>query len=263
MLQAVTNKDRAQLIAEKHINLTDKQIETLQSWIQKQISEKIPLQYLLGSVPFNGLEILVEPPILIPRPETEELCYNIIEMLNTLENKKLTILDIGTGSGCIALTIAKAFPESTILATDISDKALNLAQKNATHNNIKNVTFIKSDIYKSIHKNKFDIIISNPPYIAYEEWKTLDDSVTKWEDKKALVANHEGLVIIERIVLQAPQHLKKNKECTEKNIPQLIIEIGYQQGPASAKLFNKAGFINIRVGKDLEGKDRFVMGSKG
>jgi len=259
MIEAVTGKDKAKLIAQKEINFTSKQIVTLENWVQKQVEEKIPLQYLLGSAPFNDLEILVEAPTLIPRPETEEMCYNLIAMLKKLENKKLTILDIGTGSGCIALALAKALPESTVYATDISDEALALAEKNATHNNIKNVTFLKSDIYAGVPNISFDLIVSNPPYIAEQEWKTLDESVTKWEDRRALVADNQGLAIIERIILQAPEYLKENKETLEKKIPQLVIEIGYTQGAATAKLFENAGFVDIHVQKDLEGKDRFVM----
>ena len=260
MIEAITNKEKTKLIAQKEINLTTKQIITLQNWIKKQTEEHTPLQYLLGSVPFDNIEILVEPPILIPRPETEEICYTIINMLQKLNNKNITILDIGTGSGCIALTLAKALPESTVYAVDISDKAIALASKNAKHNNIKNVTFLKSDVYQGLQGITFDIIISNPPYIAENEWKTLDASVTQWEDKKALVANNQGIAIIERIVLQASEFLKKNPELLEKKIPQLIIEIGYQQGPSVAKLFKNAGFIDIHIQKDLEGKDRFVWG---
>ena len=263
MIEAVTGKDKAKLIAQKEINFTSKQIITLENWTQKQVEEKIPLQYLLSYVPFDDLEILVEPPVLIPRPETEEMCYKIIELLNKLENKKLTILDIGTGSGCIALTLAKALPESTTHATDISDEALALAEKNAKHNNIKNVKFLKSDVYENIKELKFDLIVSNPPYIAEDEWKTLDESVTKWEDRRALVANKQGLAIIEHIVLQAPEFIKKNKELSEKKIPQLIIEIGYQQGVATTKLFENAGFVDIHIQKDLERKDRFVSARLG
>jgi len=265
MIETVTQKKKAELLAQKEFNFTKKQIDTLKDWILKQIEEKEPLQYLLGSVPFDGLEILVEPPILIPRPETEELCYKIISYLNNLKYKKLTILDIGTGSGCIALTLAKALPESTIYATDISEKALSLAQKNAKHNGIQNIKFIKSDVYDQLYQSdkniKFDLIISNPPYITKNEWQDLDESVKNWEDTQALVANHEGLEIIEKIILGAPQFLKKNTQLIEKKIPQLIIEIGYKQGSSVAKLFEKANFVDIVVEKDLENKDRFVKGS--
>jgi len=261
MIEAITGKKRSELLANKEFNFTIKQIHTLENWLTKQIEDKEPLQYLLGSVPFDDLEVLVKSPVLIPRPETEELCYKIIEYLKNLENKKLTLLDIGTGSGCIALTLAKALPESTVYGTDISDEALALAKKNANHNGINNVTFIKSDVYAQLDESvKFDLIVSNPPYITKDEWLDLDESVTRWEDEKALVADHEGLAIIKKIIAGAPNFIKKNPELTEKKIPQLIIEIGYKQGPSVVKLFEKAGFVDIVVCKDLENKDRFVKG---
>ena len=260
MIESVTKKKKSELISQKEYNFTKEQIDTLGNWLQKQIDEKIPLQYLLGSVPFDDLEILVKPPVLIPRPETEELCYNIISMLKTLENKKLKILDIGTGSGCIALTLAKHLPESQVWATDISPEALELATKNAKHNNISNIKFLQSDVYKAIGETKFDVIVSNPPYIAEDEWKLLDESVTKWEDKQALVADNKGLSIIEQIVIQAPNFIIHNREIQEKKIAQLIIEIGHKQGPSVTKLFEIAGLIDIVVQKDLENKDRFVKG---
>ncbi|MFC1842863.1 peptide chain release factor N(5)-glutamine methyltransferase [Candidatus Dependentiae bacterium] len=267
MIERVTEKKKEELISLGTFNFTTKQIYTLENWLQKQIVEKEPLQYLLGSLPFDNLEILVEPPILIPRPETEEMCYKIIAKLKKLEKKApkaisgFTILDIGTGSGCIALTLAKAFDNAHVYAIDISQEALDLAKKNAKHNNIKNITFLESDVYNNIPKDiKFDLIVSNPPYIAQKEWETLDESVTKWEDKIALVANKEGMAIIERIVMQAPEFIKSNSEIASKKIPQLIIEIGYAQGPGTKKLFQAAGFVDIVIEKDLEGKDRFVSG---
>jgi len=262
MLEKVTGKKKSQLIALQTIDLTQEQIETLDKWTEKQVVEYMPLQYLLGSVPFDDIEILVEQPVLIPRPETEEMCYDIMQMLKKIDNQNITILDIGTGSGCIALTLAKVLPKAKVYATDISQNALDLAKKNAQHNNITNVEFLHSDVYENINKNlQFDLIVSNPPYISSDEWKSLDDSVTKWEDPKALVASDQGLAIIEKIVLSAPKFIKSNTEFTNNQIPQLIIEIGYKQGPDVVQLFEKAGFVNVKIEKDMEGKDRFVVGS--
>ncbi|EKD23395.1 MAG: hypothetical protein ACD_82C00069G0001, partial [uncultured bacterium] len=197
---------------------------------------------------------MVEAPILIPRPETEEICYFAINELNKLSNKKLNILDIGTGSGCIGLTLANAFPESIVYATDISSKALELANKNAKHNKINNIKFSESNVYSNLSENiKFDLIISNPPYITQEEFNDLNESVSKWEDKQALVAKKEGLAIIEEIIKNAQKYLKHNDEIKSKKIPQLIIEIGYKQGPSVSKLFQDSNFVDIVVKKDLEG----------
>ena len=262
MIESVTGKTHAELIAERDITFTDEQITTLETYIKKQLEEKEPLQYLLGRVPFDNIEILVEPPVLIPRPETEEMCYKIIDMLNKLEHKNITILDIGTGTGCIAITLAKILPEAKLYATDISSEALALAEKNAKFNNTANITFLKSDVYENIPSNiTFDFIVSNPPYIAEKEWEALDESVTKWEDKRALVAQKEGLELIERIVEQAPKFLKINQEMESQKTPRLMIEIGHLQGPAVKKIFQNTGFVDIIIGKDIENKDRFVSGS--
>jgi len=261
IVEAITKKEKAELIAQQEIALDEAQRATVDIWLIRLIQEKTPLQYILGTVPFAGLEILVEPPILIPRPETEELCYNIIEQYKKLKNKKIKILDIGTGSGCIALSLAKAFPDSHVYATDISDDALALAQKNANHNKIKNVTFIKSDVYDNIPADlTFDFIVSNPPYIAKNEWKELDESVTEWEDPTALIAENKGLAIIEKIITGAAQFLHANEHMQKQNMPQLIIEIGYRQGADVTKLLETADFSDITIEKDLEEKDRFARG---
>ena len=198
ILQALTGQKKEQFLARSFDDLSQQQLDNLDSWMKRLTEKNEPLQYVLGSVPFLELEILVEPPILIPRPETEELCADLIEQLQKLNNQKLNILDIGTGSGCIALAIAHALPNAQVYAIDISQDALKLAQTNAQHNNIKNVTFINSNIFNEIPSGlKFDLIISNPPYISEKEWEDLDDSVTQWEDRFALVAQNKGLAIIE------------------------------------------------------------------
>jgi release factor glutamine methyltransferase len=261
MLQAITGKTELQLIMQGSFTLTPSQEKKLQKWIDAQVNHHEPLQYLLGSVPFGDLEILVEPPILIPRPETEEWCMILLEHLAKLKNKKLLILDVCTGTGCIALTLAHALPQSSVVATDIDERAIALCKKNAKHNGISNTTCIKSDLFTKIPKTKkFDFIISNPPYIPLDEWKTLDASVKEWETKTALVADDNGLALIKEIIEQAPEYLKENSELKEKQIPQLMIEIGYQQGPAVFEYFKKCGYTNVVVHKDLEGKDRIVSG---
>jgi len=261
ILEALTGQKKEQLITRSTDDLSEEQLNRLDDWMKEILNRNKPLQYILGSVPFLDLEILVEPPTLIPRPETEELCADLITQLTQLNNQKIKILDIGTGSGCIALSLAKALPNAQVYATDIADAALELAQKNATHNNIKNISFIKSDVFQNIPTDlKFDLIVSNPPYIAPEEWKDLDPSVVEWEDRTALIAQNKGLAIIERIVKQAPQFLKENKELAQHNVPQLLIEIGYTQGSAVSRLLENAGFDAITIKKDLEGKDRIVTG---
>jgi len=261
ILEDITRHQKEELLTDHIIQLNDQQQETLNQWIDKLVRENIPLQYLIGAVPFNDIEILVKTPVLIPRPETEEWTVRLIKQLKQLTNQELIILDIGTGSGCIALALANALPRSTIYATDITEKALELAQKNALHNGITNVQFIKTDIFDGLpHDLHFDLIVSNPPYITQHEWDNLDKSITQWENKKALVANHEGLSVIEIIIKQACCFIKPNEELKEKKFPNVILEIGYEQGSAVTKLMENTHFSNIEIEKDLEGKDRVVSG---
>lgn len=261
MLEAITQSSQAHLIAQSIIDLSDEQEQKLIEWIRLHTEEKEPLQYLLGNVPFGSLTINVRPPILIPRPETEELVVWLIDKLKKLKTKSISILDLCTGSGCIGLLLAKELPKSNICATDISLDALNLAKENAQINHINNIRFIHSDVFETLNasKEKFDLIIANPPYITAKEYKKLDPMVSKWEDKNALTAEHEGLGIIEKIIKGAPLFIVQNEEMKLLNIPQLIIEIGYRQGNKVKELLAGALFNHIRIKKDLEGKDRVAL----
>lgn len=265
ILEAITQKNKTMLIADHEIALSDQQKAQLSDWIDKIVNNNMPLQYAIGSVPFADLEILVEPPTLIPRPETEEWCINLIEQLQQLPNTALTILDMCAGSGCIALALAKALPKATVYGLDIAPAAIALAKKNAIHNHITNATFLHSDLYDSLSDSfKFDIIVSNPPYITENAWPLLAPSVTHWEDKGALVAPGNGLAIVKKIIAQAPDYICKNgdiyDELKEKNIPQLMIEIGYDQGPEVEKIMLQHGFNQVTIHTDLAGKDRVVSG---
>lgn len=264
ILQAVCEKTKTELIIQETVMLFPEQQQKIDHWLEYLVQDKMPLQYVLGTVPFADLEILVEPPTLIPRPETEEWCLYIIEHLLTLDNKKIKILDLATGSGCVALALSSYLPQARIVATDIADTALELAEKNIEHNKIRNVTLIKSDLFESIPLDmKFDMIVSNPPYITATEFNDLDETVTHWEDHNALVAADDGLAIIKQIIAQASQFIQTNDEIKNKNIPQLVIEIGYAQGAAVRELMEATGYKDVLVHKDLEGKDRFVTGRVG
>lgn len=228
--------------------------------VHQHVHEHMPLQYLLGSVPFIDITLQVEPPVLIPRPETEEWVFNLIQELHTLRHKMLRILDIGTGSGAIAIALAHALPEAEIIAVDCSNHALSLCKKNCALNTTENIKTIESNLFDALHGQTFDLIVSNPPYITEEEYLHLDPSVRNWEDKHALVANRHGLAIIEDIIKQAPAFLKKNDELLAKNIGQLYIEIGYTQGQAVADYMRACGYRSAKILTDLESKDRVVVG---
>ncbi|MBP6870126.1 peptide chain release factor N(5)-glutamine methyltransferase [Candidatus Babeliales bacterium] len=255
LLESITQKSRAALIATDYelLELEEKQLDEA---IHEIAVKSKPLAYILGWVPFLDLEILVKTPILIPRPETEEWVHQVITMMNKQAEKEqdqFTILDIGSGSGCIALSLAQAFPLAQIYGVDINPQALELARTNAIKNDIKNVTFIESDLFTKIPLNlKFDLIVSNPPYI--DPAVKLDASVTSWEDHGALFANNAGLSIIEQIITQAPNHLKKNNELEY----QLVIEIDSTQGQIVEELYSSSKFKTIKIRKDQFDRDRTV-----
>lgn len=262
LLEKLTNLDQAHLIITKEIKLDDSQEKQLAEWIDAHVNKHEPLQYILGSVPFASLDILVKPPILIPRPETEEWCVNLCQNFAQLKNKPLHILDLCTGSGCIALLLAKYFEKSQLVATDISDAAIACAQENAQHNKINNVRFIKSDLFESLDPSLFqyDLIVSNPPYIGSKEWKTLEPMVTEWEDRGALFSEHNGFAHIEKIVAKAPLFIRQNQDMKMLQLPQIFIEIGCRQGNQVKQLMRDALFEHVEIIKDLEGKDRVACG---
>ncbi|MFC4651416.1 peptide chain release factor N(5)-glutamine methyltransferase [Lactococcus nasutitermitis] len=214
--------------------------------LSKRLAAHEPPQYIVGWAEFCGLRFKVDERVLIPRPETEELVQLILTE-NSMGH--LRVLDIGTGSGAIAVSLAKAHPDWEITATDISDGALELAQENAVKNGV-NLDFVKSDVLDNIDE-KFDIIVSNPPYIARADENEVDRSVKKFEPDNALFAEHDGLAIYEKIAHQAPAHLTESGK--------LYCEIGYKQGKAVKKLFEE-NFSDrtVKIHKDIFDKDRMV-----
>lgn len=244
LLEFITNKNRSQLQFSSEA-ITAAQQEQLDECINQIAVHHKPLAYILGWVPFLDLELTVTPPTLIPRPETEMWVNELISMIQRDTNKPLTILDIGTGSGCIALSLAQALPTAQIYAVDIAPCALELAQKNSISNKISNVTFLESNLFNNLPADfTFDLIVSNPPYI--NPTAQLDTSVLAWEDHKALFANNEGLQIIEQIAEQAHKHLKKNADLTY----QLVMEIDSSQGDVIKNILEKYAFNKVKVEKD-------------
>lgn len=197
------------------------------------------------------MNIKVCPPTLIPRPETEFWVQQLIEELQNNHTQLTSILDIGTGSGCIALSLAQAFPQAQVHAVDLAVTAIQLAQENAQANNINNVTFVQSDLFASLDTNlKFDLIVSNPPYI--DPAAQLEPSVACWEDHQALFAPKSGMAIIESILAQAPAWLNKNASIAH----QLVLEIDVSQGAAMHDLLPTSPYSSIIIKKDQFDRDR-------
>ncbi|MFT6765852.1 MAG: release factor glutamine methyltransferase [Alteromonas naphthalenivorans] len=261
LLERLTEQSKLELITLMSIKLSEQDIRQINSWVTQHLDDDYPLHYILGSVPFGPLTLSVEPPTLIPRPETEEWLATLIETLEPVKNEKLTILDMCTGSGCIALWLAKAFPNATIYAVDIVDSALTLAKKNAQQNNISNIVFLKSDLFTLLAQDiKFDCIISNPPYIAPEEWNDLSPTIRKWEDRGALIAGNQGFEIITQLIAQAPYYLNQQSVLRKHELASLVMEIGYNQSKEVQKLFVTAGFTQARILNDSAGIGRVVIG---
>ncbi len=254
ILESITGKTKAWLLVQANYTLTDEQQKTLQEWVHARVTDQKPLQYLIGNVPFCGLNIQVEPPLLIPRPETEEWVSWLIERLKPLGNKSITLLDIGTGTGCIALALAAALPQATVVGVDINPQAIALAEVNKKNNALTNVVFSQSDLFAALAPGKtFDFIVSNPPYVTREEYNKLVPSVKQWEDVMALVGGDSGLVFYERIAQQAAVHLKEQKY----NLPSVVVELG--NDPYAVKtLFEKNGFREVQIYKDMQGVDRWL-----
>ncbi|WP_247916816.1 peptide chain release factor N(5)-glutamine methyltransferase [Streptococcus oralis] len=215
--------------------------------IYKKLAEHIPAQYIIGYADFFGMQLKVDERVLIPRPETEELVYLILAE-NPKENLK--ILDIGTGSGAIALALAKNCPDWSVTAVDISQDALDLAIDNAKNQNL-NIFFKKSDCFAEISE-KYDIIVSNPPYISCEDESDVGLNVLHSEPHLALFADEDGLAIYRRIAEDAKDYLTDGGK--------IYLEIGYKQGQSVPAFFRKhLPDKRVRTLKDQFGQDRMVV----
>lgn len=216
-------------------------------------SEK-PIQYITEETEFYGLPFQVNKNVLIPRPETEELVNWIIESSDT--NKEITILDIGTGSGCIAISLAKNLPKAKVTAIDFSEPAIHIALKNAKKNKVS-IEFIKQDILKTTSLTKsFDIIVSNPPYVRELEKKEINNNVLSFEPHSALfVADDNALVFYRKIADLAINHLKPNGK--------LFFEINQYLAKETLDMLTEKGFTQNKLKKDIFGNDRMTKSSIG
>ena len=215
--------------------------------IYKKLAAHIPAQYIIGHAEFFGMELKVDERVLIPRPETEEL----VELILT-ENpeKNLKVLDIGTGSGAIALALAKNRPDWSVTAADISQDALDLSLENANTQNL-NLSFIKSDCFSEISA-KYDIIVSNPPYISREDQEEVGLNVLHSEPHLALFADEDGLAIYRRIAEDSRDYLNDGGK--------IYLEIGYKQGQSVPALFRQHfPEKRVRTLKDQFGQNRMVV----
>lgn len=248
LLQKVTGFNRTQLIVNKNTIFSEEQTVLVQAFVEK-LKKFVPLQYVLGETEFYGLQFQLTPDVLIPRPETEEL----IEWIANLENQNshISILDLGTGSGCIAISLKNIFENASVFATDISDNALRVAKLNGHNLNLK-VHFYQSDILKmQPEKNRWDVIVSNPPYIPVAEMKEMLANVVDYEPHTALfVPNEKPLLFYDAIAEYALNSLKPSGK--------LFFEIHRDFGTQCVEMLLSKGFSKVELKKDLSGNDRMI-----
>ena len=250
LLMDAMHINRAQLFTQPEKLLSQDEENRFLSYVQAR-REGMPVQYILGEWEFMGLPFFVNSHVLIPRPDTEILTEEAIARLGQGRNQ--LVLDIGTGSGCIAVSVAH-YTKARVYAVDISSEALETAKKNAQRNQV-NVEFLQSDCFSQVPEcfmSSFDMILSNPPYITKQEMKDLMEEVVNFEPALALYGGEDGLDYYRRITDQAGRFLKPEGW--------LIYEIGCAQGEAVAEILKEQGFYNIQVKQDLSGLDRVVIG---
>jgi release factor glutamine methyltransferase len=235
-------------------------------------SSGVPTQHLTGKQEFWGLEFEVTPEVLIPRPETEHLIEVALDRLavreiragrhQRLTGENVTLVDLGTGSGCIAVTLAKELPDATVYATDASLSALKIARRNAAkHGLAERIQFVHSNLLEAFarvndanHMQAFDLIISNPPYVSLREADSLPVEVREHEPREALFGGEEGYELYGELIPQAAEHLKPGGL--------LVLELGYNSLPAVEPLLDRSDWHNVGVTKDLAGIFRVISAER-
>jgi release factor glutamine methyltransferase len=248
LIEKLTGFSRSEIFLNKNTTFSIEQIQQFESFIEK-LKNFVPIQYILGETEFYGLKFLVNESVLIPRPETEELVDWIITDHET--GAPLKILDIGTGSGCIAITLKHAFPNATVDAFDISEKGLETALENAILNkttvNLSKINILDVPRFE----RKWDIIVSNPPYIPHREKANMLPNVLNYEPHIALfVPSKDPLIFYRQITSFAKNQLKPNGK--------IYFEINQSAGYTCVNLLKKEGFEQVELRKDIFGKNRMV-----
>lgn len=250
LLSAALSVSRAWLIAHAEQTLTPAGENRFRELLQRRLQGE-PVAYILGHREFYGLDFCVSPDVLIPRPDTETLVEAALQRIPVQAPSR--VLDLGTGSGAIAIAIAFHRPHATVIAVDRSEASLAVARKNAGHLKIDNLQLIQSDWFSALPNTCHDIIVSNPPYIAENDFHLFQGDL-RFEPSSALASGPDGLSDIRRIVEQAPRHLETGGW--------LLLEHGYEQAEKVAELLQARGFAEIGHAADLAGIQRVTFGRK-
>ena len=247
--------DRAYLFAHPERNLTDDE----QTRYQEALAERargVPAQYITGHQEFWGMDLIVTPAVLIPRPETEHLVETLLALAadkKSSPGKNLRIVDVGTGSGCIALALAKEFPQAEIRAIEVSESALEIARANAARHGLeRRVTFHQADLLAGFDLRDFDFVVSNPPYVGESEEDQVQLEVRKFEPRSAVFAGHEGTEVLARLIPQAESVLRTGGW--------LVLEVSGTIAGTVQKLLN--GWDEVRAIPDLQSIPRIVQARK-
>jgi release factor glutamine methyltransferase len=245
----VTGRDRAFLIAHPESELSADEQAHLEGMVARRAARE-PIQYIIGSQEFFGLEFRVTRDVLIPRPETELVVENAINALKVKDNA--TFCEIGIGSGCISVSILYNVPSATAVGVDISDEALTVARENAAKHGVeRRLELMVSDVFENVPEKAFDLIVANPPYVPEHDLESLQVEVRDHEPIVALTAGTDGLSIMRRIVDGAPERLRAGGL--------LLMEIGFDQATRVREMFNVDHWSSLDVLPDLQGIPRMVV----
>ncbi|HTS18777.1 MAG TPA: peptide chain release factor N(5)-glutamine methyltransferase [Verrucomicrobiae bacterium] len=259
LLAHLLKKKRLELYLEFERELDEKTVAELRGMVKRRVGGE-PVQYITGEAEFCGLRLMVDKRVLIPRPETELLVERVVEGLKGGSEERgagVKIVDVGTGSGCIAIALAKKFPDAEIVAIDVSPQALEVARGNAAlHQVEKNIRFLESDLLEELDSSfAVDVIVSNSPYIADGEIAMLPKEVRDFEPVTALRAGEDGLKVIQRLVTSAKRSLSPSGW--------MALEIGAGQRAAVEGFFGQEGYGVVEVVKDLQGHERVIVARPG
>ncbi|MBK3495646.1 peptide chain release factor N(5)-glutamine methyltransferase [Viridibacillus sp. YIM B01967] len=252
LLQHLLNTSYTGLLLAMQDEMTEVQWENYFEMIEEHIKGR-PVQYITGEEEFYGRTFKVDKSVLIPRPETEELIVEALKRIESLfpARERIRLADIGTGSGAIAITMKKEAPQATVIATDISPVALTTAKYNAKQLDAE-IDFREGDLTAPIVEEKWDVVLSNPPYIAFDEAKEMSDVVLEHEPHSALFAEESGLALYRKLAEKLPPLMKKTSF--------IGVEIGYTQGEAVAEFFKKSfPQAKVKIVKDINKKDRMIF----
>lgn len=249
LISYITHKDISEIRLNKsEISLTKTKLKLLDKYITKVIEEKYPIQYITGKVYIYNEDYIVTKDVLIPRQDTETLIEESIKCIN--ENNLKALLDICTGSGVVGISISKNSNIEKCMLADISGKALKVCKKNIALNNASKCKIIESDMFKSIKENKFDIIVSNPPYIKEKDMENLSEYVKK-EPSIALYGGKSGVIYYDRIYKEALNYLNDNGY--------ILVEIGYDEDIQVVEIISEyKEYLDIEIIKDINGKSRVI-----